>query len=170
MTDTGPPPADEQVDILDDLGEVSFVTTRADMRARNLWHRSVFVVVTNPSGDILVHRRADWKDVWPGLWDFAFGGVLASGESWEAAANRELAEEAGVSGELSYLGEDLYEDDLVRERARIYRTLHEGPFTFPDGEVVETAWVSLDGLQAWTAAHEICPDSKAVVMPRLDAP
>lgn len=168
---SGPGSVDqEQVDILDDQGEISFVTTRREMRARNLWHRTVFVVVTNIAGDVLVHRRADWKDVWPGLWDFAFGGVLGSGEAWEAAAIRELAEEVGISTELSYLGEGLYEDEAVRERARIYRTHSEGPFEFPDGEVVEVAWVSLDGLQEWTANHEICPDSKALVMPRLDAP
>lgn len=160
----------EQIDILDDQGEFAFVTTRRDMRDRNLWHRTVFVVVTNLAGDVLVHRRADWKDVWPGLWDFAFGGVISSGEAWEAAAIRELAEEAGISAELTYLGEGIYEDEDVRERARIYRAHHEGPFGFPDGEVVEVAWVSLHDLQEWTANHEICPDSKALVMPRLDAP
>ena len=32
-------------------------------------------------GRLLVHRRSDDKDLWPGRWDLAVGGVVAAGES-----------------------------------------------------------------------------------------
>jgi isopentenyldiphosphate isomerase len=161
---------DERVDIIDQFGNTTGTATRAEVRAGNLFHRSVFIAVVNQANELLVHRRAEWKDVWPGAWDLAFGGVVESGESWETAAVRELDEEAGVAAELTYLGEDVYEDETVRELARIYLARHDGPATFRDGEVVEATWVPIDSLRSWLEDREVCPDSRALVIPRLDAP
>ncbi len=163
-------PATELVDVLDEQGSVVGSVTRADMRARNLRHRSVAVVVINAHDQLLVHRRAGWKDLWPWRWDVAFGGVVAAGEQWEEAAARELLEEAGVSVPLEYLGEDHYADEHVRAVARVYLARTDGPFHHDDGEVVETAWVPLASVAAWVADHQLCPDSVAIVLPRLDAP
>jgi 8-oxo-dGTP pyrophosphatase MutT (NUDIX family) len=60
------------------------------MRADNLIHGATGVVVRNSSGQIYVHRRTDTKDVYPGRYDFAAGGVLAVGEDPDEAALREL--------------------------------------------------------------------------------
>lgn len=163
-------PPGELVDQLDEHGRVVGRVTRRVMRECNLRHRSVAVVVVNHRDELLVHRRADWKDVWPSRWDLAFGGVVGAGESWEDAAARELVEEAGVHVPLEYLGEDGYADDHVRELARVYLARSDGPFRHEDGEVTETAWVRLDELAGWIAGHELCPDAVAVVLPRLDAP
>ena len=84
------------VEVVDERGVVVRLATRAEMRAGNLRHRSVAVVVVTGAGEVVAHRRADWKDVWPGRWDVCFGGVVGVGEGWRDAARRELAEEAGV--------------------------------------------------------------------------
>lgn len=163
-------PGDEAVEVIDEAGQVVEVVGRAEVRARNLLHRSVFVAVVNQADELLVHRRATWKDVSPGRWDIAFGGVVGAGEAWEAAAARELAEEAGLTADLEYLGEGTYEDAVVREVARVYLARHDGPPTFADGEVAEAAWVPRRQLCPWLDAHDVCPDSVALVVPRLDAP
>jgi ADP-ribose pyrophosphatase YjhB (NUDIX family) len=95
---------------------------------------------------------------------------VIAGEAWELAASRELAEEVGVTVELGYLGEDVYTDEDVKEVARIYHARCAGPFTFADGEITEAAWVPISQLRDWVAAHEVCPDSVTLVMPRLDSP
>ena len=163
-------PPTELVDQLDEDGAVVGAVTRRDMRAQNLRHRSVAVVVINSRQEVLVHRRADWKDVWPSRWDLAFGGVVGAGEAWEDAARRELAEEAGVAAPLEYLGEDTYADDQVREVTRVYLARSDGPFTYADGEVSATSWVPLAGVAEWVRTQQICPDTVALVLPRLDAP
>lgn len=160
----------EEVDVIDEEGNVSGTAPRAEVRARNLRHRSVFVAVVSSTDELLVHRRADWKDVWPGAWDVAFGGVVDAGEAWEAAAARELAEEAGLVAELTYLGEGRYDDDQVREVGRVYLARHDGAVTPADGEVVDVDWVPLEGLRAWLEGRRVCPDSLAIVLPRIDAP
>jgi isopentenyldiphosphate isomerase len=162
--------AEGLVDVIDEAGNVTDTVARSVVRRDNLRHRSVFIAVMNAANELLVHRRAEWKDMWPGAWDIAFGGVVEAGEDWEAAAARELAEEAGIARQLHYLGEDAYEDDAVREMARVYAVRHDGPVTPVDGEVVEVAWVALDALRRWLDERVACPDSVAIVLPRLDAP
>jgi 8-oxo-dGTP pyrophosphatase MutT (NUDIX family) len=84
------------------------------------------------------------------------------------AARRELAEEAGIEvDELTVLGEGVYEDGDVRVLGRIYAAVHDGPYTFVDGEVEETRFVPWAELRAWTAAHRCCPDTLSILLPLL---
>ena len=162
--------SEELVDQLDEMGTVVGTVTRAEMRSNNLLHRSVFIVVRNDADELLSHQRASWKDLWPDAWDIAVSGVVAAGEAWELAAARELAEELGISAELAYLGEGSFEDDDVREVARIYQARTEGPFEFADNEITEALWVPMESVREWLVGRSVCPDSMALVLPRLDAP
>jgi isopentenyldiphosphate isomerase len=163
-------PGDEPVEIVDAAGRVVGVTSRAEMRAGNLRHRSVAVVVVTGAGELVVHRRADWKDVWPGLWDVCFGGVVRVGETWAAAAVRELAEEAGVrvaEDALVALGGGSYTDGDVAEVSEVDLARHDGPFRLADGEVAALDLVPLADLPGWLSRHDVLPDSAAVVVPLL---
>lgn len=166
--------ADEQVDVCDESGQVVGTATRAEMRAGRLWHRTVFIAVVTSDDRVWVHRRADWKDVWPGRWDVCFGGVLGAGEGFDAGAHRELAEEAGIEvAVLEPIGGGAFEHPDCREHARVYLARSDDPCTCPDGEVAEALLVPLADLAAWAAAHPVVADSEALVLPallRLDGP
>ena len=154
------------MDIVDDDDNVITTVTRSQMRANRLQHRSVGIVVTSTDGRLLIHRRSHGKDIWPGFWDIAAGGVVAAGETYEQAAERELAEELGLVGvDIAYLGEGRYVDANLAAIARVFRVVHDGPFTFADGEVAEVRWVSFAELDEMRAAHQFVPDSIAVVLP-----
>lgn len=160
----------EMVDIVDDDDQVIATVTRAEMRARRLQHRAVSIAVISSDARLLVHRRADDKDLWPGMWDMAAGGVVATGESYEDAARRELAEELGVVAEtMEWLGEDRYADESVALIGRGYLTVHDGPFTFADGEIAEVRWVTRAELTALMATEHFVPDNVALLLPLLDA-
>lgn len=159
----------ERVEVVDERGKVVGVVPRAEMRAGNLRHRSVGIVVCHGS-KVLVHQRADWKDVWPSRWDVAFGGVCDVGEPYPAAALRELEEEAGIAvdeDQLLDLGDGWYDGDAVRVVARLYAVQHPGPFTFADGEVQRVEWLERGELAAWAATHELCDDSRELLLPTL---
>jgi 8-oxo-dGTP pyrophosphatase MutT (NUDIX family) len=142
--------------------------TRSEVRAGRLRHRCTFVMVRDGAGRVLVHRRSDAKDLWPGHWDLAAGGVVAAGEAWEAAARRELAEELGIVGaDLVALGGGSYVDEHVDEVARMWRTVWDGPVTFADGEVVEAHFVDDDELAARLERDPFVPDSRALFGPML---
>lgn len=161
---------EERVDVVDEHDRVVGTVDRSVMRARNLRHRAVFVLVHSTRGEVLIHRRSDTKDVWPGQWDVAVGGVVAAGEGYDAAAVRELSEELGVHVDLAaleLLGGGHYEDDDVCLVGRVYRLVDDGPFRFDDGEVVEARFVGLAELEVRLGRDRFLPDSGALVRPWL---
>lgn len=159
--------ADDFVDVVDADDRVVGQVTRAQMRRRGLRHRAVYVVVRTSDDGVVVHRRADWKDVYPGAWDLCFGGVLDAGESWDHGAARELAEEAGIEAELRLVGAGRFDGDGNAVVGRVYEATHDGPYPCPDGEVVETRVVPRTELRAFLAGHEHCNDSATLVLPFL---
>ena len=160
--------SEELVDIVDDDDNVTATVTRSEMRARRLQHRSVGIAVFSSEGRLLIHRRSDTKDIWPGWWDIAAGGVVAAGETYEDAARRELTEELGISDTtIEYVGSGHHVDDDLAALCRGYRIVHDGPFTFADGEVTETRWVTFDELDAMLATHRFLPDSLALLLPLI---
>jgi hypothetical protein len=88
----------ELVEVVDRDGNVIEVVRRTHMRRDRLRHRSVFIAVINDDGELLVHQRSEHKDVWPGWWDVAVGGVVGCGETYlrHCCPSRELREELGI--------------------------------------------------------------------------
>jgi len=163
-------PAEELVDVVDDDDRVIATVTRTEMRAKRLQHRGVSIAVLSSDGRLLVHKRADDKDIWPGWWDMAAGGVVAAGENYTDAARRELAEELGVDVDpaaLESLGEGRFADESVALIGRGYLVVHDGPFELTDGEIAEVRWVTQDELEALLVAEPFVPDNVALLLPLL---
>jgi isopentenyldiphosphate isomerase len=159
---------EELVDVVDDDDRVVATVTRAQMRAQRLQHRAVSIAVLSSGGRLLVHRRADTKDVWPGMWDIAAGGVVAAGETYDDAARRELAEELGIRADtLEALGEGRFRDESVALIGRGFRCTHDGPFTFTDGEIAEVLWVDRAELDHLIATELFVPDNLVLMLPLL---
>jgi isopentenyldiphosphate isomerase len=158
----------EEVEEIDRVGNVIRVISRREMRETAARHRAVFIAVLSSRDELLVHRRALTKDIWPGWWDVAVGGVMSPCETADVAASRELQEELGLTGvELESLATGGYEDKDVRLLSASYVCRHDGPFTFSDGEVLESEWVPLVRLLEWLGSHQVLPDSRALVLPFL---
>lgn len=164
----------ELVDEVDTNDQVLRVVPRTVMRRDRLRHRAVFVAVVDGEGRLLVHRRSIDKDVWPGWCDIAVGGVVLSGESYESAAIREVAEEVGARGtECEVIDGGVarpYDDDQVSLLGRCFRVRHSGPLAFADGEVTEAWWVPIEEVEALTRRENFLPDSWALLWPLLRPP
>ena len=161
-------PGLESVDVVDDTDTVTRTVTRAEMRAGRLRHRAVFIGVVHPDGRVLVHQRSHAKDVWPGMWDLAVGGVVNAGERYDEAAARELAEEIGVAdAPLRLIGGGAFRDESVDLIGRCYTVVTAGPFHFADGEVIQAEWVLLPALTTMISEREFLPDSVALLLPLL---
>lgn len=162
----GPVSVEELVEEVDEHGAVVRVVTRGVMRADRLRHRAVYIVVLSTDGRLLVHRRADDKDVWPSRWDMAAGGVVGVDEPWEDVARRELAEELGIDARaFEHLGGGAYVDDDVQLVGEVYLVVSDGPFHFVDGEVAEARTVDRHELDTMLGSRSFCPDSIALALP-----
>lgn len=69
---------------------------RAACRTLGITTRAVHLNAFTPDGRAIVARRADHKQIDPGLWDNLVGGMVPAGESDEDALIRESQEEAGL--------------------------------------------------------------------------
>jgi len=123
------------------------------------------VILRRSDGRILVHRRAEHKDLWPGRHDLACGGVIGAGESPEECAHRELAEEVGVVGaELRPVLTTWYRDRDTQALVYLYEAVWDGEVRFADGEVAAAWWMERAELEALLAGPErlLVPDSRAL--------
>jgi 8-oxo-dGTP pyrophosphatase MutT (NUDIX family) len=162
-----PRAGDEPVDVVDEDDRVVATVPRRQMRAERLRHRAVFVAVISSAGQVLVQRRSEAKDLWPGWWDIGAGGVVGAGEGFDAAARRELHEELGIDAVPLPLGGGrhaaAYADAEVQLVARCYRVVHDGPVAFVDGEVTEVRWLGLTEFEALRERERFVPDSLALL-------
>lgn len=97
------------VDTLDNpIGEAPKLQVHRDGRL----HRAVSVFVFDPTGRMLLQRRADGKYHSAGLWSNASCTHPRAGETELAAATRRLQEEMGLECELDFSFSFLYRAEL----------------------------------------------------------
>ena len=153
-------PGDEIVTIVDAANQPVGDQPRRLMRERNLPHRATYIFVFDHEGRVLVQRRTATKDLYPGYYDLAAGGVVAAGESYETCAEREAFEELGIrSTPLVYRFDFYYGNQHTRCFGRAYTCSHDGPFTLQAEEVESARFHSAEQIVGGTLAP-ITPDSQ----------
>src|ERR1043166_5585863 len=155
--------AAELVDVIDEAGRTIGVVTRAEMRRGRLPHRSTAILVFHPDGRLFIHLRTASKDVFPGHWDVAVGGVLTAGESYFEGARREVREELGIDADLEELFPFRYEDAATIVLAHVFKLVHAGPFQLQAEEIVRGEFVPVDEALERSRSEAFCPDGLAVL-------
>ena len=151
---------EEIVTVVDDENRPVTELPRHRVRGENLPHRATFIFVFDRQERVLVQRRTAIKDIYPGFYDLAAGGVVAAGESYEACAKREAAEELGIRDTaLDRRLDFYYEDECVRCFGRVFTCVHEGPFTLQAEEVESVAFRTVAEIAAGRIAP-LTPDTR----------
>jgi len=153
----------EWLDLVDDDDRVIGRAPRARVRAENLLHRGVGILVFNGRGELYVHRRTETKDVFPGMYDMFVGGAVASGESYPDAARREIAEELGIRGvEPTFLFVHRYEGPKNRCFTHVFRVTYDGPIVHQAEEVAWGRFYPLEEGVDLLARHPFVPDGEEI--------
>ncbi len=153
--------ASEIIDVVDRDDNVVGQASRARVRSENLWHRATYIVALDRQGRVFVHLRTATKDVFPFHFDAVVGGVVASGETYRAAAAREVEEELGVvPRHLREIGALRYEDGTNRVIGRIYDCVVTSPLVLQAEEIVTGEWLDADEVVRRMGSETFCPDGE----------
>lgn len=159
----------EELDVVDDDDQVVGRASRPQVRRERLRHRAVYVLVFNRAGQLFIHQRTASKDLYPSFFDVAIGGVVTAGETYDAAAQREVEEEIGVSdAELRRVMPFRFDDETNQVNGMVYSCSHDGPMTLQAEEIVSGEWLDLDQVLERVSQESFCPDGLEALFRYLD--
>jgi isopentenyl-diphosphate delta-isomerase len=161
-------PADEEVDLVDEEDRLAGAATLGDCLTKGSLHRAVAVLVLRSSGRILLQQRSK-RDLWhPGLWTLSCTGHVKRGESYGAAARRELYEELGLRSPVKnftrLLLPPFQSGSLVeREWVSLFVSETDLPSIIDPGELESVEEVSSSQLRRMLAGPRLTPDAKILL-------
>jgi len=161
--------ADEIVTIVDEHNTVVGTAPRREMRAKNLPHRSTYILVFNARGELYVQKRTLSKDVFPGYYDPATGGVVLAGESYQQGAVRELEEEMGIRDvPLTWLFDFYFADERTRVWGGAFSCVYDGPVVLQEEEVESVTLMTPEEILRRAETDPFTPDGLYVVRRYLE--
>jgi 8-oxo-dGTP pyrophosphatase MutT (NUDIX family) len=156
--------ADEIVTVVDEHNNVVGAVPRQEMRAKRLPHRSTYILVFNERGELYVQKRTLTKDVFPGYFDVAAGGVVLAGETYEQGAARELEEEMGIRGvALTRLFDFYFEHEHTRLWGCAFSCMYDGAISLQEEEVESGAFMPVRDILHRAETEPYTPDGMYVL-------
>ncbi len=139
----------EKLEIVDQEGNVIGIAERAELHSSpGLIHRVVHVLVFSNSGELLLQKRSNNKDIAPGKWDTSVGGHINPGEEVREAAQREMEEELGIkSCKLKYLYRYLFSNHRESELVNTYSCIYARELDFSREEIDEVAFWDIEKIK-----------------------
>lgn len=137
----------ESLDIVNNHDEVIGQALKSEIYEKKLTHRIVHILVFNENGELALQLQSKSKKFCPNHWVSSAAGHVQSGESYQAAAQRELKEEIGVDLPIIFLRKDLYAvagaDNFFKFIAT-FKARYSGPFKLNLWEVEKVEYFPLN--------------------------
>ena len=137
---------------------------RHRIHVEHLVHRSIYALVFDPAGRLLIQLRHRDKQTFPSHWDVSCAGHVEESDYpgepdqdldavYLEVARRELEEELGIppATPLEELAHVPPIDGVHYEQIRLFRAIASGPFTLQEEEVEEVRFVTPAQLEALDA-------------------
>ncbi len=155
----------EYLDIVDENDKVVGRCTREEAHSKGKRHRTVMFFVLSPDGKIMVTKRTDNKDFFPGYRSVVMGGHVSSGDTYEEALKREAREEIGTFGDYKEIGRFTKDIPEETENVKLY-TIEVDPedVRLSKDEFVEGRFIPLnDILKDVEKSDDFLPETKQVL-------
>lgn len=149
---------------VDDQDQVIGSVARGEAHANpEILHRSVFVLVFNQAGELLLQKRSASKDRFPEFWTVSASGHVNYGQSYAEAAARELEEELGLSLVLKPEQKVFLPEES--EFAWVYTTklTDDQPINFDPTEISVVRFVAPSELRQFQQNHPLTPGALAAL-------
>jgi 8-oxo-dGTP pyrophosphatase MutT (NUDIX family) len=160
---------EEIVTIVDENNRVVGAAPRSVMRSQGLIHRATYILVFDSSRRIFVQKRAATKDVYPGYYCVATGGVVSEGETYEESAVRELEEELAIRNiPLEHLFDFFFKDTENKVWGRVFTCVYDGDITLQEEEIDSGEFRDLPEVLEAVEHERFTPDGIYVIRRYID--
>lgn len=132
-------------------------------RGKKQSHRSIFIIIFNEKGELLLQKRSNNKDTFPGFWTVSVSGHVAYGQSYDQAAKREMREEVNLDLILKRIEKIYIEEE--KEFAFIYKASCSSQIfiNFDRDEIEKMTWVSFKKLDHFIKDNQLTPSALKVL-------
>lgn len=154
--------ARELVQLVDENNQPTTSCERSKMRSENLIHRATYAFIKNSCNLFYVQKRSHLKDYCPSYYDPTPGGVVAAGESYAEANQREIEEEMGIpiNTPCEHLFTFYYEDNRVKCFGDACEMTYDGVLKLQQEEVESAHMMSMQEIiERFDQGENFTPDS-----------
>jgi isopentenyldiphosphate isomerase len=158
----------ELVDVVDARDHRVRTTSLRECMNKGLLHRAVAVLVFRSGGRLILQQRS-FHDRWhPGRWTLSCTGHVKAGETYAAAARRELREELGLKGRPAricklFLPKIRSRGLIEWEVTSVFVCMSELPTVIDRSELEKVEAVSRSRLSKMTKGRVLTPDAKIIL-------
>ena len=141
---------DEMIDVFTSEGRPTGLRkAKSAVHRDGDWHISVHIWILTPRNQLLLQRRADVKENYPGLWDVSVAGHISAGETAIEAALREASEEIGID-----LGNDRFDSVARIAEEVVLRAIDPTALVLQAEEVAAVRLVGVQELARMAASRD----------------
>jgi isopentenyl-diphosphate delta-isomerase len=131
--------------------EVGFMSKERCHEGRGVLHRAFSLLIFNDDGELLLQRRSASKRLWPHYWSNSCCSHPRRDETMEAATQRRLYEELGLTCPLHFLFKFQYQAQFdgvgaEHELCSVFIGRSSGRVSIDHNEISAWRWVSPEGL------------------------
>jgi isopentenyldiphosphate isomerase len=149
----------EMLDIVDEDDRVLSSASRRKVLDEYQLHRAVVFFVFDREGNVFVNKRSASKEIYPGYWSIAFGGHVLAGESYDAAAIREVQEETGLFDRPVRIGSYKKRTADERENVAVYRVAASRDLDLFPEEIEYGQFVTVAELNEYLGRFDFLPET-----------
>ena len=153
----------ELFDTVDENDRKIGKATRERCHAENLIHRSVMFFVLDGKGRVLVTKRTEDKDFFPGYWSITLGGHVLAGETYEEAAKREIEEEIGLSSTPFFIESFPKRIPEERENVKVFGVVTKEDIKLEEAEIAWGDFLEMDELKEKLENEKFLPETEVLL-------
>jgi isopentenyldiphosphate isomerase len=150
----------ELFDVVDEDDKLIGKASREECHENGLIHRSVMFFVFDSERRVLVTKRTQNKDFFPGHFSIVLGGHVRSGENYEEAAAREIEEEIGISTKpylISFFKKRIPEE---KENVKVFGIVTKEKINLNEDELESGEFLEFDGLEERIEREKFLPETE----------
>ncbi len=142
-------PTEDIFDVVNAEDKVIRQERRSVVHREGLLHRAVHIFVFNSAGELFLQLRSKSKDEYPSRYTSSASGHVDAGEEYDFAANRELQEELGITGELEFLTKLPARKELANEHSALYRVTTDDELNLDPDEIAGGDFYPVGEIAMW---------------------